>query len=288
VFNYQKTRIAPTPSGFLHIGNILSFAITEALAQRYQAKVLLRIDDLDRVRVLTEYVQDIFDTLRFMGMEWQEGPRNATDYETAYSQTHRLPLYQQALAQLADSGTVFACTCSRSMRGEHNTYPGTCRDKGIPLDTPDVAWRLRTDLTTPLTVQTLNGTVQAYLPPDMQDFVIRRKNGSPAYQLSSLVDDVFFGVDLIVRGEDLWASTLAQLYLAGVLKQDSFLRSTFHHHQLIHDETDEKLSKSAGATSIQHLRKAGVSREDVYRVISETIGAGKAAANWEELGKMLL
>ena len=87
---YTKMRIAPTPSGFLHLGNVLSFAITAELARRNNARILLRIDDLDRDRVNREYLQDIFDTLNFLGFEWDEGPRDVDDFDQNYSQLKRL------------------------------------------------------------------------------------------------------------------------------------------------------------------------------------------------------
>ena len=99
---YNKTRIAPTPSGFLHLGNVLSFGITAALARKHGAKILLRIDDLDRTRINKQYVQDIFDTLNFLEIPWDEGPRNIKEYEDSYSQLHRMGVYQEALEQLAD------------------------------------------------------------------------------------------------------------------------------------------------------------------------------------------
>src|SRR4051812_36682128 len=97
---FKKTRIAPTPSGFLHLGNIFSFAITAALAQKTQAKIFLRIDDFDRERTNKLYIQDIFDTLNFLEIPWHEGPRNMQAYETEYSQAHRAEIYTKALQQL--------------------------------------------------------------------------------------------------------------------------------------------------------------------------------------------
>src|ERR1700761_4059345 len=101
---FKKTRIAPTPSGFLHLGNILSFAITAALAAQSNAKILLRIDDFDRERTNKLYIQDIFDTLNFLEIPYHEGPRNMHEYETEYSQIHRMPLYTAALQQLRNNG----------------------------------------------------------------------------------------------------------------------------------------------------------------------------------------
>src|ERR1700755_812419 len=111
--HFKKTRIAPTPSGFLHLGNAYSFALTAALAEKYGAKILLRIDDLDRERVQKEYVQDIFDTLNFLELPWDEGPRNVMELERDWSQIHRMGLYKEALDLLREEGDLFACNCSR-------------------------------------------------------------------------------------------------------------------------------------------------------------------------------
>jgi len=111
--HFNKTRIAPTPSGFLHLGNVLSFALTAALAKQHEAKILLRIDDMDQARAEQEYIQDIFDTLNFLEIPWDEGPRNAEEFKDNYSQLHRLTLYSEAIEQLRDNKLLFACTCSR-------------------------------------------------------------------------------------------------------------------------------------------------------------------------------
>jgi glutamyl-tRNA synthetase len=270
---FQKTRIAPTPSGYLHLGNALSFLITASLAKKTGAKVLLRIDDLDRQRVRPEYVQDIFEVLYLFGINWDEGPRNEEEYETRYGQMHRMALYRSALQQLREGGHLFACTCSRSEILRHNpdgVYPGTCRHKGIPLDAPGVSWRLHTAEEKVLQVKNLDGTVTtAFLPGEMQSFVVRKKDGTPAYQLASLVDDLHFGVDLVVRGDDLWPSTLAQLYLASLLRQPRFSEASFFHHPLLKDANGVKLSKSAGAQSIRHLRSNGREHSDLYALITQ-------------------
>ncbi len=267
---FKKTRLAPTPSGFLHLGNVLSFGLTAALAFKTGAKILLRIDDLDRERLDSRYVQDIFDTLRFLGIQWDEGPENFAAYEKQYSQLHRLDQYKQALQQLRDSGYVYACSCSRAeilQQSPQGIYSGTCRHKKIPLDTENVSWRLYTAGAGNIIVKTLRGNTHAALPADMHDFIVKKKDGFPAYQLSSVVDDVYFGIDLVVRGLDLWPSTLAQLYLAALLGYEEFLNVTFHHHPLLPGPQGNKLSKSAGDTSIQFLRRHNKTPEEIYQLI---------------------
>lgn len=298
---FKKTRIAPTPSGFLHLGNIFSFSLTAALAKKTHASILLRIDDLDQHRVGKEYIQDIFDTLNFLELPWNEGPKDLKEFENYYSQLHRLESYRQALQQLEAAGAVFACTCSRTRilkDSPTGVYPGTCRDKKLPLDTKDTSWRLLTNLPTTLKIKIYqNQVIETTLPAEMQDFVVKKRDGFPAFQLTSLVDDLYFGIDLIVRGQDLWPSTLAQHYLSHRLDgphgpQDPaapaaapFRDITFYHHPLLLAD-GQKLSKSAGDTSIQQLRKCGLKPADIYSLISRQLGSREPAHTWEELADL--
>jgi glutamyl/glutaminyl-tRNA synthetase len=267
--SFYKTRIAPTPSGYLHIGNALSFLITANLAKKAGAKLLLRIDDLDRERTQKQYVEDIFDTLRFLQIEWEEGPKNYAAYESTWSQVHRMHLYEAALQQLSAAGLVYACTCSRTQWQQNASYTCTCCEKHLPLDTSFASWRLITNDTLPLTVRMLAGEIiTTHLPAAMQSFIVRKKDGSPSYQLASLIDDEYFGIDAIVRGEDLWNCTLAQQYLALMLGKPFFQEIAFFHHPLVMDAGGyTKLSKSAGATSIRHLRSEGKRRADVLEMM---------------------
>jgi glutamyl/glutaminyl-tRNA synthetase len=284
--HFNKTRLAPTPSGFLHVGNVLSFVITATLARKHSAKILLRIDDLDRARLTPEYLDNIFDTLKFLEISWDEGPINSVDFEERFSQLHRMRLYNEALDELRSKNAVFACTCSRKQLAE----PGacTCIGKNIPLDTLEASWRLRTDDSI-INVKTYGGeTVSTTLPAETQNFVVRKKDGFPAYQLTSLIDDLFYGVDLIVRGQDLWHSTLAQLALAKTMNKNAFGEVAFYHHRLLLESSGQKLSKSAGSTSVRFMRMNGKSAGDVFEQISGLVDANIPAKNWQQLGELLL
>ncbi|MBE9585958.1 tRNA glutamyl-Q synthetase [Mucilaginibacter sp. JRF] len=282
---YKRTRIAPTPSGYLHVGNALSFIITAGLANETGAQTLLRIDDMDRDRADDLYVQDVFDTLQFLDIPWQQGPRDLQEYKGQWSQIFRLDRYNAALERLRQSGQIFACNCSRSQLKGHAAYPGTCRHKNIPLDAPEVSWRLKTEPAS-ISVKNLNGYITEDLPAEMTDFVVRKKDGYPAYQLSSVIDDVHFGVDLIVRGQDLWASTLAQLYLSRVLGLP-FGGAAFYHHRLLLGSDGTKLSKSAGATSIKYMREQGLSTVQVLNIIAKQAGVNEVVNDWKQLYEKL-
>lgn len=245
-----RSRIAPTPSGYLHIGNLYAFVKTWLTIKQRQGQLLLRIDDIDNERARPEYLQDIFDWLQALGLTCDEGPADAADFHQHWSQQLRLPLYNKTLEQLLATGKVYACNCSRKKIAAQSTdgrYNGECRHKQIPLDAKEVVWRLQTD-----EGQLVNWTDEALGPCTyspyrlMGDFVIRRRNGLPSYQVASLTDDVHFRINYIVRGEDLLASTAAQLYMAKLLHADRFMQARFCHHSLLKNEQDEKLSKSAG------------------------------------------
>lgn len=284
---FHKTRIAPTPSGYLHLGNLYAFAVTAALAQKYGARILLRIDDMDRERAEPEYVEDVFETLRFMQIPWQEGPEDARDFEAHFSQRLRLLSYEKVLERLVATGLVYACDCSRKkIETEYGGFEGgRCISKKLPLEPGLHAWRINTDGCKSLRVKSLDGVADVAFPNDMQHFVIRKKDGFPAYQVCSLADDLAAGCELIVRGQDLWSSTLAQLFLADVLGETAFLQTTFFHHALLTDGQDRKLSKSSGDTSIRFLRLQGHTAAKVYEIIGQQ--AGFSASGWQDFDPTL-
>ena len=252
-----RLRLAPTPSGYLHLGNGVNFAINALLADRLGGRLLLRVDDLDRGRVREAYLDDLAATLR-----WLLPSRAENLLTTATYQRQRLPAYRAALDRLRENGEVYACTCTRRQiraaqaaagrPADVNDYPGTCRDLGIPLDTAGAAWRLR-----------------APAGGDAADFVVRQRDGTPAYQLASVVDDVDLAVTHVVRGEDLRPSTAMQRVLAEALARHDerfarFAQIAIAHHPLILDEVGEKLSKSAGSTSLRAWRDAGRQPSEVF------------------------
>jgi len=253
-----RSRFAPTPSGHLHIGNALSFIVTWCWMRRLGGTVLLRIDDLDTDRTRGAFLDDIFDNLEWLGLDWDEGPRDRSDFVEHWSQHHRMPLYRAAIERLKEMPEVlFACTCTRgqlAQSGCRDRYLGTCRAKGLPFDTPGMKLR--------------------FVAPDgpTGDFVVWKKDGFPAYQLASLVDDEHFGVTHIVRGADLRDSTEMQRRLAGALGYESFLKVHFLHHPLVVDSGGRKFSKSDGSLSITALRQGGVTPAGIYRFVAVTLG----------------
>jgi glutamyl-tRNA synthetase len=190
---FAQTRIAPTPSGFLHLGNAYSFLLTKALAEKHGAKILLRIDDLDRERYRQEYVQDILDTLDFLEIQIHQGPRSVAEFESQWTQQHRMSLYQEALDQLQQSRLLFSCTCTRSQILQidpRGIYLGQCLDRRMPLDKNEAAWRINTLDADFLDYNAYPSTKKsALIPEEASCYVVRKKDKDPAYQLSSLGSD---------------------------------------------------------------------------------------------------
>jgi len=236
--------------------------------QSGNGELRLRIDDLDAPRVRNEYITDIFETLDWLDINWTAGPRDAADQIVNFSQALRLPRYHSLLAQLVQTGQIFACTCSRKellATSKDGQYTGTCRFKRIPLNAPDVAWRLITQQDIVMRFEdAFLGEMSINIYDQARNFIVRRRDGLPAYHIASLADDVDYGINTIVRGEDLLLSTAVQLYLAQQLALPSFGHSTFYHHPLIKNETGEKLSKSAGSTSMRFLRESGFTQQNFY------------------------
>jgi glutamyl/glutaminyl-tRNA synthetase len=273
---FRLTRFAPTPSGYLHLGNIYSFIITYHLAKKHQAKILLRIDDMDRDRVKKKFIQDIFDTLDFLEIPYHQGPKNLKEFESQFSQRKRMGLYRSALESLKQMRSLFACDCSRKKiekMDPNGFYTGFCRNRKLDFNAKDIAWRIKVDRHHEVSYTDLfDGATIGKIPGILADFIVKRKDGLPAYQLTSVVDDIHFGVDLIIRGKDLGGSTLAQVYLSDYLDKNSFSQNTFYHHPLIQGPDHQKLSKSSGATSIQFLRKSGKKKEEIYQMIGDWMG----------------
>ncbi|MDX1910441.1 MAG: glutamate--tRNA ligase family protein, partial [Saprospiraceae bacterium] len=257
-----RLRLAPTPSGFLHQGNAFNFILNWLAARVHRdapaPQLLLRIDDLDADRKRPEYVQDIFDSLAWLGLDWDGEP-------VFQSTASRLPIYENILLELRARDRLFACRKSRrELAFFQGDYPLEFRQQGLSLETHDAAWRIR------------------YHPDsiadNLTDFIVRRRDGVPAYQIASLADDLEMGITHIIRGADLSASTRAQQFIARELSVNKFLEIKILHHPLLLDNGGEKLSKSAGAASLKTMREGGHGPEPVFRLVGDSLGlAGDSA-----------
>lgn len=260
----ERTRLAPTPSGYLHAGNAINFLLSAMMARALGAELRLRIDDLDAERIRPAFIDDIFVSLEWLGIRWATGPRDRRDHELRFSQADRVPLYLEHAALLKEQGDLYACTCSRTSL---HRRPCDCRQRGLHFDRRDAAWRLHFPPDAMVRMEVMMADPVLLAPASlMPDPVIRQRpdlGGRPSYQIASLVDDAEHGTTFIVRGQDLLASTACQLYLADRLGLESFKRVRFLHHPLLTDEAGDKLSKSDGARSLKRMRAEGMGPEAI-------------------------
>ncbi len=237
---HALTRIAPTPSGFLHAGNLLNFLLIQRLASEHSADIALRIDDMDAFRLRPEYVADIFRCLQWLGICWSIGPQSMAEYELLPSPEERADHYYDALTDMIGAGLpAFVCRCSRRDLGRDARCEKGCADKRLPFVPRKTLVRVR---------------IPAGADPEvvaMGDTPLWRREDLPAYQLTSIIDDHELGVTHIVRGEDLRPSTELQLWLARFLPDSPFLRAEIRHHHLVTDDAGQKLSKSQGTGMLE-------------------------------------
>lgn len=236
-----RTRIAPTPSGYLHEGNLVNMVLTHRWAAGIGAEVHLRIDSIDADRVRPEYVEDILNSMAWLGLDYVRGPRS--EQEAQSERARRITRAREQLREARDRGlVVYACDCSRARGGSasHGGCPGGCRSRGLVFVPGETSLRVVVPDST--TIEVEGRSVD--LAGEMGDFVVWRRDDLPAYQWTSVVDDSEAGMTHILRGEDLTVSTAAQLFLARHLPDPSFLRADIRHHPLVMAPDGSKLSKS--------------------------------------------
>lgn len=278
-----RSRIAPTPSGYLHLGNALNFILTWLVTRKAGGTLKLRIDDADCSRTKDEYIDDIFRQMEWLGLTWDEGPEGPDELKRSFSQQLRFDRYREILHALEKLGHAYVCTCSRSAVkkiAKDGVYPGLCRNRKTD-DKPGSAWRLKVPEASIICV---NGSDVA-LCTTMGDFILWRKDNQPSYQLASLSDDIDDKITCIVRGDDLRTSTAAQLFLAVCLGNEDFGKISFLHHRLLTDANGTKLAKSDKALSLQAMREQGTTPRDIYRYVAREFGY--SAENIETLSDLL-
>ena len=273
--NYRG-RIAPSPTGFLHLGHARTFWTAQQRAEACDGTLLLRNEDLDRDRCKPEFVTAMLEDLRWFGFRWQEGPDIGGPF-APYTQSERRQFYVEALATLRDGGFIYPCKCSRRdvqqalgaphLGDEEPVYPGTCR----PVEGSNqysvnsnqsgarVNWRFRVpDGETISFDDGALGAQSLVAGRDFGDFIIWRHDDVPSYQLAVTVDDAAMQITEVVRGADLLVSTARQLLLYRALR---LTPPAFFHCPLMTDEHDVRLAKRHDSLSLRALRQAGATPE---------------------------
>ncbi|MDB6027259.1 MAG: Glutamate--tRNA ligase [Verrucomicrobiales bacterium] len=267
-----RGRIAPSPTGYLHLGHARTFWVAQQRVIEYGGILVLRNEDLDSARCKPEFVSAMIEDLHWFGFRWQEGPDCGGTFGP-YTQSQRLELYRSRFELLRESGFIYPCTCSRqdvlrSVSAPHAAddepiYPGTCRGKSlrdVPVGTK-VSWRFR--VPDGETISFLDGSrgVQSFWAgKDFGDFIVWRHDGIPSYQLAVVTDDDAMQITEVVRGMDLLLSTARQLLLYRALNVRS---PKFFHCPLLHDESGKRLAKRHDALSLRALRIQGQTPESI-------------------------
>lgn len=280
-----RGRLAPSPTGYLHLGHARTFWAAQQRARQHGGKLILRNDDLDSTRYKMEFVEAMLEDLRWFGFEWSEGS-DIGGLFAPYNQSQRMEHYRGALEKLRAGNFIYPCTCSRkdiqqAVTAPHAAddeliYPGTCRGKhdecfemrekagSVFADsriTRHASLRFRVPDGETISFHDENLGAQKFIAgKDFGDFVVWRGDGVPAYQLSCVVDDAAMQITEVVRGADLLVSTARQILLFRAL---GFPVPQFFHCQLMLDERGERLAKRHDALSLRTLRGRGISPDEL-------------------------
>jgi glutamyl-tRNA synthetase len=272
-----RGRIAPSPTGYLHLGHARTFWMAQERARLQAGSLILRNEDLDRSRCKPEFVDAMFEDLQWFGLRWDEGPDCRGAYGP-YAQSERRGFYLEAFEKLKAGGQVYPCTCTRqdvlrSAQAPHAEeqepiYPGTCRPVPVSGRTAtsqrstkaaDRALRVNWRFLVPQgeTIEFVDGyfgTQKFIAGKDFGDFVVWRADNLPAYQLAVVVDDAAMEIAEVVRGADLLTSTARQILIYRAL---GLQPPSFFHCPLVLDEQGKRLAKRHDALSLRSLRSQG-------------------------------
>jgi glutamyl-tRNA synthetase len=296
----ERGRYAPSPTGAIHLGNARTALLAWLDARARGADFVMRIEDLDRARVQEGADARLLDDLRWLGLDWDEGPFRGGPFGP-YRQSERVARYDEAIGRLLAAGRAFPCACSRADVGraasaphgadeEGPRYPGTCR--GLPV--AEVEARAAAQGRAPAI--RFDGRGEAFYfddelrgavasgPGGVDDFVLRRADGAAAYQLAVVVDDAAMAMTRVVRGDDLLASTPRQLALYAAL---ALAAPTFAHVPLVLAPGGERLAKRTRPASLGDLRARGLPPEAVVGALAASAGLcapGDRPRAWDLVG----
>lgn len=272
-----RSRLAPSPTGALHVGNVRTFLLNWLHVRSAGGTLVLRIDDLDGPRVKRDATEEMLHDLGWLGLDWDEAQR-------VLVQSARASNYDAAARHLLDGGLAYPCVCTRSevesaASAPHGPdgarYPGTCRGRWSSLEEAvratgrPAALRFAAPVG-PVAFEDLLFGPQAYDPSlETGDFVVKKSNGTAAYQLATVVDDAATGIDLVMRGDDLLPSTARQILLQRALGLPT---PSYLHLPLVIGPDGKRLAKRHGDTSVRMLRAEGWTAGALVGRIASTAG----------------
>jgi len=250
-----KVRFAPSPTGYLHIGGVRTALFNWLFARSHGGKFILRIEDTDLSRSTEESIQEILESMRWLGLDWDEGP---------FRQTERQEIYSQKVEQLLSAGKAYSCYCTpeeldrkrseAQKAGLKPKYDGTCRNlSDVPEGVPAVI-RFKTPLEGSVVVEDLLRGKVVFDITELDDLIIQRTDGTPTYNFVVVVDDSEMGITHVIRGDDHLSNTPRQCLLYDAL---DYARPQFSHISMILGQDKARLSKRYGATSALAYRDMG-------------------------------
>lgn len=270
-----RGRLAPTPTGLMHVGHARTFALAARRAEAAGGSLIMRIEDLDGSRCRPEFSEAALEDLRWLGLAWQEGP-DVGGARAPYLQSQRMPWFAEVWRRLHATGAIYPCDktrkdVERALSAPHAEddaepiFPASLRpasDAGRDaLDPGSTNWRFRVpDGKVIGFMDAIRGTQRFTAGTDFGDFLVWRKDGMPSYELSVVADDHVMGVTEVVRGEDLLLSTARQLLIYRAL---GWQPPAWAHAPLVTDAAGRRLAKRSSDLSIRDLRRRGLSPTDV-------------------------
>lgn len=287
-----RGRLAPSPTGFLHLGNAWAFLLAWLACRSAKGTLVLRIEDIDPDRSRPEYVTAVMEDLLWLGLDWDEGPMPEGDERGPcgpYTQSRRLLLYTKILERLGTAGLLYPCYCTRkelrTLAGAPHPddrgtpYPGTCRHLSAEERTFRESQGRRAclrlncsgpELSRPFTFDDcVLGPQRFALQACGGDFALLRSDGVPAYQLASAVDDGLMGITQVVRGEDILPSTPRQLALLDLL---GLTRPDYAHVPLLCDAAGERLAKRHASLTLRSLASRGIAPASIIGLLAWKAG----------------
>lgn len=280
-----RGRLAPTPTGFLHVGHARTFALAAQRARAAGGALILRIEDLDASRCRAEFVQAALDDLAWLGIHWQEGPDVGGPF-APYVQSQRGSTYLGAWERLKQAGVIYPCAHSRSdvahaLAAPHAEddaepiFPPSLRSPtgtGKDVQNPGpINWRFRVTDGEAVTFEDgLQGRQVFVAGRDFGDFLVWRRDGFPSYELAVVADDIAMDITEVVRGADLLLSTARQILLYRALQETT---PSWMHVPLVFGMDGKRLAKRAGGLSLRELRAIGKAPEEILTApITSLIG----------------
>jgi len=278
----HRGRLAPSPTGYLHLGHARTFWIAQHRACAAQGKLAFRNEDLDYQRCKPEFVTAMYEDLHWIGLDWDEGPDVGGPFGP-YSQSQRRSVHLDCWRRLRDGGFIYPCSCSRkdlerALQAPHEDddetlYPGTCREKIITAKDREspagISWRFKVPDGERIAFHDLGyGPQQFTAGTDFSDFLVWRRDDIPAYQLAVVADDEAMQITEVVRGADLLKSTARQLLLIRAL---GYSEPAYFHCPLLRDQQNLRLAKRHDALSLRTLRSQGADPTELRMKFAEEV-----------------